>query len=80
MIGGVLVLVSPIVGALPGPGGIFVFAGGFALMLKNSRTVKRVYARTKRRHPNKGRWVDWAMRRRSARRRAERERDRGGEN
>ena len=73
IVGGLLVLVSPIVGALPGPGGIFVFAAGFALMLKNSAMVKRFYARLKKRHPNKGAWVDWALRRRSARRRAKRE-------
>lgn len=74
IIGGLLVVASPIVGALPGPGGVLVFAAGFALMLKNSQTVKRFYARLKRKHPNKAAWVDWALRRRSARRRAKLER------
>lgn len=74
LVGGLLVVISPVVGALPGPGGVFVFAAGFALMLKHSAMVKRFYARLKKRHPHKGAWVDWALRRRSARRRAKRER------
>ncbi|WP_328804960.1 hypothetical protein [Parasphingopyxis marina] len=74
--GGFLCIISPIVGLLPGPGGIFVFAAGFALMLKNSAIVRRVYARLKAKHPQKGQWVDWALRRRSARRRAKRDRER----
>lgn len=74
VIGGLLVIAAPIVGLLPGPGGVFVFAAGFALMLKNSAMVKRFYARLKKKHPNKGAWVDWALRRRSARRRAKRKR------
>ncbi len=73
-IGGFLCVISPIVGVLPGPGGIFVFAAGFALMLRNSAIVRRAYARLKAKHPRKGEWVDWAMRRRSALRRAKRDR------
>jgi hypothetical protein len=67
-----LIVVSPLVGAIPGPGGIFVFAAGLALVLQNSEWAKRQYVKFKRRHPNKGRWADWGMRRSSARRREER--------
>jgi hypothetical protein len=69
--GGVLIAVSPLVGAIPGPGGVFVFAAGLSLALKYSEWTKRLYVRFKRKHPNKGRWADWGMRRLSARRREE---------
>ena len=72
VLGVLLVIVSPLVGAIPGPGGVFVFAAGLALMLQNSEWAKRQYVKFKRRHPNKGRWADWGMRRVSARRREER--------
>lgn len=65
----VLVILSPVVGILPGPGGIFVFAAGFALMLRGSTWVKKMYARFKKRHPKKGDWVDFGLRRVSYRRR-----------
>src|SRR6476620_7107782 len=70
--GALLIIVSPLVGAIPGPGGLFVFAAGLALILRNSEWAKRQYVRFKRLHPNKGRWADWGMRRLSARRREER--------
>ena len=69
LIGIGLIIVSPLVGAIPGPGGVVVFAAGLALVLKNSEWAKRQYVRFKRAHPNKGRWADWGMRRESARRR-----------
>ena len=72
VLGILLILVSPLVGAIPGPGGVFVFAAGLALTLQNSEWAKRVYVKFKRKHPNKGRWADWGMRRLSARRREER--------
>ena len=71
-LGCLLIVVAPLVGILPGPGGIFVFAAGLALVLQNSEWAKRLYVKFKRRHPNKGRWADWGMRRLSARRREER--------
>lgn len=71
-LGILLIVVTPLVGILPGPGGIFVFAAGLALVLQNSEWAKRLYVKFKRRHPNKGRWADWGMRRLSARRREER--------
>jgi len=70
-VGILLMAVSPLVGIVPGPGGIVVFAAGLALALKYSEWAKRLYVRFKRRHPNKGRWADWGMRRASARRREE---------
>lgn len=72
MLGVLLILVSPLVGAIPGPGGVIVFAFGLGLVLKYSEWAKRQYVRFKRAHPNKGRWADWGMRRHSARRREER--------
>ncbi|MGQ0589025.1 MAG: hypothetical protein ACT4N8_05760 [Sphingosinicella sp.] len=76
LLGVLMIIVSPLVGAIPGPGGIIVFAFGFGLVLKYSEWAKRLYVRFKRRHPNKGRWADWSLRRLSARRREEnRQRD-----
>jgi len=67
---GVLLMIASIpVGALPGPGGIFVFAGGLALVLKTSMWAKRHYVRFKRWQPKVGRWADWGLQRRSAKRR-----------
>jgi hypothetical protein len=67
---GVLLMIASIpVGALPGPGGIFVFAAGLALVLKTSMWAKRRYVDFKRKQPKIGRWTDWGLRRRSARRR-----------
>src|SRR3546814_3352250 len=48
VIGTLLILSTPIVGPLPGPGGIFVFAGGLTLVLRNSRWARRRFARLKR--------------------------------
>ena len=72
VLGILLIVISPLVGAIPGPGGVFVFAAGLALLLQNSEWAKRQYVKFKRKHPNKGRWADWGMRRVSARRREER--------
>jgi hypothetical protein len=69
VLGCVLLVLSPLVGAVPGPGGIIVFGFGLGLILKYSDWAKRLYVRFKRRHPNKGRWADWGLRRKSARRR-----------
>jgi hypothetical protein len=70
-LGCLLILISPLIGPLPGPGGIFVFAAGLSLVLKYSGGAKRLYVRFKRRHPRKGAWTDWGLRRASARRRKE---------
>ena len=68
-LGAVLLILAPIVGALPGPGGIIVAGVGLALMLKTSMWAKRHYVRFKRWQPKAGRWTDWALRRSSAKRR-----------
>jgi hypothetical protein len=70
---GVLIMaVSPVIGAIPGPGGIFVFAAGLVLVLRNSPWALAHFARIKRRFPRFGHYADIALRRRSARRRRER--------
>jgi hypothetical protein len=69
--GVMLMVLSPLAGVLPGPGGIFVFAIGLAMVLKTSMWAKRRYVRFKRQQPKVGRWADWGLRRRSAKRREE---------
>ena len=71
VIGVLLIIASPIAGAIPGPGGIFVFAAGLALVLKTSMWAKRNYVRFKRWKPKLGSLADWGLRRGSAKRRAE---------
>ncbi len=71
-VGWFLVVLAPIVGALPGPGGIFVFAAGMILLLRNSHWVRCRYARLKRRFPRTGHACDRVMRRGSALRRQRR--------
>ena len=68
-IGVLLIMVSPVLGAIPGPGGIIVFGLGLAMVLKTSMWAKRRYVRFKRWQPKAGRWTDWGLRRRSAERR-----------
>lgn len=68
-VGVILILLSPVAGVIPGPGGIFVFAIGLALVLKTSMWAKRHYVKFKRWQPKAGRWADWGLRRRSAKRR-----------
>ena len=70
-LGVLLIAITPIVGPLPGPGGIITFGAGLSLILKYTGWAKRLYVRLKRKHPNKGRWTDWSLRRASARRREE---------
>jgi hypothetical protein len=71
ILGVLLMIVSPIVGALPGPGFIIVFPLGLGLTLKYSRWAKRRYVKFKQRWPKHGSWADWGLRRASAKRRAE---------
>jgi hypothetical protein len=75
-IGVVLILLAPLAGAIPGPGGIFVFALGLAMVLKTSMWAKRHYVRFKQWQPKAGRWADWGLRRRSALRREARRKER----
>ena len=76
VVGVLLLAISPLVGAIPGPGGIIVAGVGLALMLKTSMWARRHYVRFKRWRPKlfgrrfaPGRWTDLALRRRSALRR-----------
>ena len=69
MVGVLLIVLSPLAGVIPGPGGIFVFAVGLAMVLKTSMWAKRHYVRFKNWQPKFGRWADWGLRRQSARRR-----------
>jgi hypothetical protein len=74
LVGGVLLMLStPLAALLPGPGGVFAFAGGLALVLQNSGWARRQFARSKRRYPRLGSLVDRGLRRPSARRRRERD-------
>jgi hypothetical protein len=76
LLGCLLMIASPLVGFLPGPGGIFVFAFGLGLALRNSVWAKRRYVAFKRRYPKPGGWADWGLRRASAKRRGERDQSR----
>ena len=73
-VGLALVILSPVVGIIPGPGGIPVFAAGLALMLRNSDGAKRAFVRAKRRWPRIGHYADLGLRRPSAKRRRARDR------
>lgn len=73
-LGVALILASPLVGALPGPGGVVVFAAGLSLVLRHSRRAQRRYARLKRSRPRLGAWIDRGLRRPSERRRRRRAR------
>jgi hypothetical protein len=68
-VGVILIILSPLAGVIPGPGGIFVFAIGLAMVLKTSMWAKRRYVRFKRWQPKAGRWADWGLQRKSAKRR-----------
>lgn len=67
--GVLLILLAGVIGPLPGPGGIFFFAAGMVLVLRNSHWARVRWARLKRRWPRTGHLVDRAMRRQSVRRR-----------
>ena len=69
ILGVILMVLSPLAGVIPGPGGIFVFAIGLAMVLKTSMWAKRRYVHFKRWQPKAGRWTDWGLRRTSAKRR-----------
>lgn len=68
-IGVLLIIAGMVLAPVPGPGGIFLIAPGLALVLKTSMWAKRHYVRIKRWQPKAGRWMDWALRRSSAKRR-----------
>ncbi len=73
--GVVVVILSPVVGAIPGPGGVFVFAAGLSLILRNSSRAKRTFVDVKRRWPKVGHYADMGLRRQSAARRRARDKE-----
>ena len=73
--GVLLIAVTPLVGIIPGPGGIFVFAAGLVLVLQNSNWARGRFVRLKRRWPRFGHYADMALRRRSFRRRQQRDKE-----
>jgi hypothetical protein len=75
--GPTLIVLSPIIGVLPGPGGLIVLLAGVALTLQSSQTAKRIYVRTKRRWPSLGHWSDKGLRRPSHFRRLRKKREEG---
>ena len=68
-LGVLLLLVTPLIGVLPGPGGVFTFAGGLALVLRNSLAARRWFARAAKRWPKLGALADRGLRRSSPKRR-----------
>ena len=75
IVGILLLIASPLAGAIPGPGGIFVFAAGLALVLRTSMWARRRYVHFKRWQPGAGAWADWSLRRASHRRREARRKE-----
>jgi hypothetical protein len=72
VLGVILIAMTPLLGPLPGPGGIILFGLGLGLILRNSRWAKKRYVDFKRRYPKSGGWADWGLRRKSAKRRSAR--------
>ena len=71
--GFLLLAITPLVGPIPGPGGIFTFAGGMVLILRNSTWARKLFARTKKKWPRFAHYSDLALRRQSWRRRRDRD-------
>ncbi|HEY0412299.1 MAG TPA: hypothetical protein VGD66_04070 [Allosphingosinicella sp.] len=69
VVGFILIALTPVVGPIPGPGGAFVLAAGLTLVLRYSDWAKKQYVKFKKKHPRKGAWADWGLRRRSHMRR-----------
>ncbi len=69
VLGCLLLVATPPIAVLPGPGGTVTFGLGLGLVLKYSPWAKRRYVAFKRRWPKPGAWADWGLRRASARRR-----------
>jgi hypothetical protein len=74
-LGVALIVLSPVVGLLPGPGGVIVLLAGVALTLQSSQVAKRLYVRAKRRWPVLGHWSDKGLRRPSHFRRLRRKKE-----
>jgi hypothetical protein len=74
-LGPTLMILSPAVGLIPGPGGLIVFVAGLAVTLHASHVAKRIYVRIKRRWPQVGHWSDKGLRRPSHFRRLRRRKE-----
>lgn len=68
----VLLAAAPLVGVLPGPGGVFLAAAGIILILRNSRWARRRFVRLKAQWPRAGDFIDRILIRGSAKRRRQR--------
>ena len=75
VLGVLLICLTPVVGPIPGPGGILVFGAGLMLVLRNSGWARKRFARFTRHWPRVGHYSDMALRRRSFRRRQQRAKD-----
>ena len=75
MLGVIFLIITPLLGPLPGPGGVFTFAIGAGLVLQNSVWARKRYVRFKKQRPKMGGWADWGLRRQSAKRRVERDKE-----
>ncbi len=62
VVGILLIISSPLVGLLPGPGGIVVLAIGLSLTLRSSRRARKLYVRFRRRWPRYGKFTEMALR------------------
>ncbi len=71
-----LFVVAPLVGAIPGPGGVLVAGVGLAMVLKTSMWAKRRYVRSSAGSPRPAAGPTGRLRRRSARRRLKRQKER----
>lgn len=67
-----LLAASPLVGVIPGPGGVFLAAAGIVLILRNSRWARRRFVRLKAQWPRAGDFIDRILIRGSAKRRRQR--------
>lgn len=63
ILGWILIVAAPLISWLPGPGGLALFIIGLGVILKHSLWAKKQYSRFSKRHPEYGRWADWALRR-----------------
>lgn len=68
----VLLAAAPLVGVIPGPGGVFLAAAGIVLILRNSRWARRRFVRLKAQWPRAGDFIDRILIRGSAKRRRQR--------
>ncbi len=50
-LGWLLLVIGPLVGLLPGPGGIPIVAAGLILILSQSYTARKIFVRLERRFP-----------------------------